>query len=220
MRSFAVIAGLAAAVSAAAYPQYPVASPSSMAPEYPVASPSSKAPEYPVASPSSKAPEYPVASPSSKAPEYPVASPSSKAPEYPVANPSSKAPEYPVASTTKIVTGLTTVCPEPTTITYGTKTITVSKSTTLVIPDITMTTVYPVKPTAHVPVYSQAPPAHSSGAVVPYPSQNATVPAYTPPASTGVKPSGTKPATPEFTGAAAQAGVGLLAVVGAIAAFL
>ncbi|KAH7363712.1 hypothetical protein BKA66DRAFT_573407 [Pyrenochaeta sp. MPI-SDFR-AT-0127] len=196
MRSFAVIAGFAAAANAYAY-GYPAYNTTSVAP-----------PTYET----SKAPEYPAYPESSKAPEYPAYPESSKAPEYP------SYPEAPAYTTTKVVTGLTTVCPEPTTVTYGHKTYTVKSSTTLIDDDCEYTTTYevkptptPVKPTGHYapPAYSSAPP------VVPYPSKNATTP-Y----PTGVKPSSTKPVTPEFTGAAAQAGVGLMAVIGAVAAFL
>lgn len=199
MRSFAVVTGLVAAANAAAY-GYPAYNTTSVAPPAYVASSSAPAyPVYPVAS-SSKAPEYPA---------YPVAS--SSAPAYPV---------YPVATpvySTKVVTGVSTVCNEPTTITYGTKTYTVKSSTTIIDKTYAYTTTYEVKPTpTPAKPTSVAPPAgYSSAPPAPiYPSaKNATTP-Y----PTGVKPS--KPATPEFTGAAAQAGVGLMAVAGALAAFL
>jgi len=123
---------------------------------------------------------------------------------------------------------LTTVCPEPTTVTYGTKTYTVTKPTTIIDDDCEYTTTYEVKPTpypVHTPVHSEyAPPKYSSVVVphpAPYPSHpagNGTVPVY-PTASNPVKPSATKPATPEFTGAAGKASAGLLAVAGAAAAF-
>lgn len=213
MRSFAVIAGFAAAANAYAY-GYPEAhNTTSSAAPYEATKPA----EYP---------SYPVAS-SSKA-EYPVYPASSSKAEYPVYPASSKTPEHPVY-TTQIVTGVTTVCPEPTTVTYGTKTYVVSKSTTITDNEYSYTTSYLVHPTpaAHEsypaekpsethyapPAYTSAPPAH-----VPYPSAGNGSVVY----PTAGKPSAsvTKPSTPEFTGAAAQAGVGLLAVVGAVAAFL
>lgn len=199
MRSFAVIAGLAAAVNAhaVAYPEASAVVVSSALPAYPVS---------PVVE--SKATPTPAAVTEA----YPV---------------SSEAAAY----TTKVITGLSTVC-ESTTITAGGKTYTVSSSTTLIDNDCVITTSYLAAPTPAVvptpaaassanthyapPVYSQAPPAH-----VPYPSAgNGTAP-Y----PTGAKPapsaSATKPSTPQFTGAAAaQAGVGLMAVIGAVAAFL
>ena len=215
MRSFAVIAGFAAAANAYAY-GYPEAyNTTSVAPP---AYETSKAPEYPA---------YPAESSSAAYPAYPAES--SEAPEYPSYSASSAAPAYPEYTTTSVVTGLTTVCPEATTLTYGTKTYTVTESTTLVDEDCEYTTTYEVKPTPSAayptsvpagkpgathyapPAYSSAPPAQ-----VPYPSAGNGTTAY----PTGVSPSGTKPATPEFTGAAAQAGVGLLAVIGAVAAFL
>lgn len=191
MRSFAVIAGFTAAANAYAY-GYPAYNTTSVAP-----------PTYET----SAAPEYP---------SYPV---SSKAPEYPAYPVSSAAPEYP-SYTTTTVKGLTTVCAEPTTLKVGTKTYTVTKSTTIIDDDCEYTTTVPVKPTP-TPVKPSSAPyvppvASSQPPVVPYPSKNGTAPSY--PSATG-KPSSTKPSTPEFTGAAAQAGVGLLAVIGAVAAY-
>jgi hypothetical protein len=198
MRSFAVVAGFAAAANAYAY-GYPAYNTTSVAP-----------PTYET----SKAPEYPAYPASSSAPGYPA---------YPV---SSKAPEYP-SYTTTTVKGLTTVCAEPTTLKVGTKTYTVTKSTTIIDNDCEYTTTVPVKPTPTpvkpssapvkpssvpvVPVVSSKPP------VVPYPSKNGTAPTY--PVATGV-PTSSKPAPPQFTGAAAQTGAAMLAIVGAVAAFL
>jgi len=193
MRSFAVIAGFAAYANAAAY-GYPAYNTTSVAP-----------PTYKTSS----APAYPA---------YPVSSSAG----YPVS--SAAYPEYPSYTTAKVVYGLTTYCSEATTVTYGKKTYTVSSATTLIDNDCTYTTTYAVKPTPtpakSVPGYSV--PAYQSSApapVVPYPSapaSNATVPAY----GTGVKASSTKPSTAQFTGAAGQVGVGLMAVAGAVAAFL
>lgn len=106
MRSFAVIAGFAAAANAYAY-GYPAYNTTSVAP-----------PAYE----STPAPEYPSYPESSKAPEYPSYPESSKAPEYP------SYPEEPAYTTTKVVYGLTTVCPEPTTVTYGKLSIRVNSS--------------------------------------------------------------------------------------------
>lgn len=189
MRSFAVIAGLAAAANAYAY-GYPAQNSTSVAP-----------PSYET----SKAPAYPVSS----QPAY-GAYPVSSAPGYAVSAP----PTY----TTTTVKGLTTVCEGPTTISVGTKTYTVTKSTTLIDDDCVYTTSYPVKPTPvvgkpSVPVV----PVISTPAVVPYPSKNATVPTY--PVGTAA-PTSSKPAPPQFTGAAAQTGAAMLAIVGAVAAFL
>jgi hypothetical protein len=192
MRSFAVFAGLAAAANAAAvYP--PTYNTTSVAP-----------PTYET----SEAPAYPAYPVSSKAPEYP---------SYPVSSqPAEYYPEQPYYTTTKVLYGLTTYCPEPTTVVYGKKTYTVKTATTIIDDDCEYTTTYVVKPTPTPVKPTYAPPVYSSQPPAVYPSKNATAPVY----PTGVKPSSTKPATPEFTGAAAQAGVGLMAVIGAVAAFL
>lgn len=196
MRSFAVVAGFAAAVNAYAYPAYNATS--SVAP-----------PSYE----SSKAPEYPA---------YPASS-SVGYPSYPV---SSKAPEYGYTVTT--VKTLSTVCATPTTLKVGTKTYTVTKSTTIIDNDCEYTTTVPVKSTpapvkpSSAPVVKVSsvytPPVVSSKpVVVPYPSKNGTAP--TTPVATGV-PTSTKPTPSQFTGAAAQTGAAMLAIVGAVAAFL
>jgi len=193
MHSFAVIVGFAATASAAAY-GYPAYNSSSVAP-----------PTYQTSS----AVAYPVYSASK--PAYPVSS-------------SMAYPEYPSYTTTKVVTGLTTVCPEPTTVTYGSKTYTVKSSTTIIDNDCEYTTTYAVKPTpsasASKAIYTP-PAAYSSAPPAPmYPSapQGSNATAVYP---TGAMPSATKPTSPaQFTGAAGQAGVGLMAVIGAVAAFL
>lgn len=202
MRSFAVIAGLAASANAYAY-GYPAYNETSSAPSYPAVSTPAGYPVY--GAPSSAPVGYPVAS-----------SPAG----YPV---SSKAPEYP-SYTTTTVKGLTTVCPEPTTLKVGTKTYTVTKSTTIVDNDCEYTTTVPVKPTPTPVKPSSAPaPVKPSSAPAPppvvpvYPSKNGTAPTY--PVATGT-PTSTKPAPSQFTGAAAQTGAAMLAIVGAVAAFL
>ena len=194
MRSFAVIAGLAASANAYAY-GYPAVNETSSAPSYPAVSTPAGYPVY--NAPSSSAPAYGA---------YPV---------------SSKAPEYP-SYTTTTVKGLTTVCPEPTTVTYGTKTYTVTKSTTLVDDDCEYTTTVPVKPHPTPVKPSSAYPVKPSAPAPPpvapvYPSKNGTAPTY--PVATGT-PTSTKPAPSQFTGAAAQTGAAMLAIAGALAAFL
>lgn len=196
MRSFAVIAGLAASANAYAY-GYPAYNETSSAPAYPAVSTPAGYPVY--GAPSSSAPAYGA---------YPV---------------SSKAAEYP-SYTTTTVKGLTTVCPEPTTLKVGTKTYTVTKSTTIVDDDCEYTTTVPVKPTPTPVKPSSVPaPVKPSSAVAPppvhpvYPSKNGTAPTY--PVATGT-PTSTKPAPSQFTGAAAQTGAAMLAIVGAMAAFL
>jgi len=169
---------------------------------------------YPVAS--SVVPSVPAYAASSA-----VESKSTPAPVYVASSAAPSTAQY----TTSVIKGLTTVC-ESTTLTYGTKTYTISSSTTLIDEDCEITTSYPVvKPT---PVAASSANTHyapsaytpAASAYVPYPSAgNGTVPH-----PTGAQPvpaSSTKPSTAQFTGAAAaQAGVGLMAVVGAFAAFL
>lgn len=150
-----------------------------------------------------------------------VASLATPAPVYAASSPAPSAAQY----TTQVIKGLTTVC-ESTTLTYGSKTYTVSSSTTLIDEDCEITTSYPVvKPT---PVAASSTstlcttPAYvpSASAAIPYPSAgNATVPHAT--GAVPVPATASKPSASQFTGAAAaQAGVGLMAVVGAVAAFL
>lgn len=226
MRSFAVVAGFAVAANAYGYGYHAEVYNTTMTSATP-----SKPAEYSVASSSTPVEDYPVHSVSSMTPEHPV-------------------------YTTKVVTGLTTVCPEPTTVTYGTKTYVVKTSTTIIDEDCEYTTTYPAKPTptpaqpTHEAPSSMAPhessmaPSYPASSMPPAPAVSSIMTHYAPPASqtpvatppahvpypsagngtvphpTAATPSSTKPATSEFTGAAAQAGVGLLAVVGAVAAFL
>lgn len=236
MRSFAVVALIGAAV---AMPQYEAAEPSTSVYEaYPVET--SSAPVYEATTPayetSSSVPsydaEYPASSSSAKyevessSSAYAVSTPVYS--EYPVHTPSSsvKYEEYPVTST-KIVPETTFVCPTPTVVTYEEKTYSITKATTLTISSystvVIKTTHTPEaeKPSSkhETPVYSATVPPPVAPTHAPYPSKNATVPHVPQGTATGY-PTSTKPSTPEFTGAAAQAGVGLLAVVGALAAFL
>jgi hypothetical protein len=141
----------------------------------------------------------------------------------------------PVYETT-VVSEYTTVCPGPTEIPIGPgKTITVTEATTLTITDCPCTVSKPVYTPAPseapskgpskvptTPIYT--PPVVPGSSAVPYyPSGNASVPVV--PAPTGTPPpsvpSGTSTPKPsEFPGAAGKAGLSLLAVAGALAAFL
>lgn len=236
MRSFAVAAIIGAASAAAVYPVE-----SSSAPVYEATTPAYAASTpvyetssvaynaYPVSS-SAAYPEYPAASSSAKyeasTPVYSQGYPASSSAAYSVASSSAKYVEYPITST-KIVQETTFVCPTPTVVTYEDKTYSVTKATTLTVSSYTTTVVKTTqtpeaeKPSSKpvTPVYgTSAPPAVHTYA--PYPSKNATAPHSAPQGTATGYPTSTKPSTPEFTGAAAQAGVGFLAVVGAIAAFL
>ncbi|KAL1793852.1 hypothetical protein ACET3X_007273 [Alternaria dauci] len=238
MRSFAVIAGFAAvALAAPQYEAYPAAPASSSAPaEYPA---------YPAES--SSAPAYEAASSAAEYPSYPAETSAAYEASKPAYEASSAAPVYsatkPAYTTTEVVHATSYVCPEPTTITYGASTYTISSSTTLSIPEYTATYVHTPsaevptvpKPTASVtasvsghpsvPEASHTAPGYSAAPPAPlYPSSNGTVP-HVPagtgyPTGTGAVPSSTKPATPEFTGAAGKVTVGFFAIAGAVAAFL
>lgn len=138
--------------------------------------------------------------PSDVYPVYPTESSSEVYPVYPTETPSD-------VYTTKVVTELTTYCPSATEVTYGTKTYTVTEATTLTITDCPCTVI-------ETPSYTPAPP---SPVYPTYPVNGTTVvPVY--PTGTGVSPTTTAP--PEFTGAAAKVGAGVMAVVAAAAAFL
>merc|ERR1712137_1476582 len=181
---------------------------------------------------------YPAASSAAEYPSYPVES--SSAPAYEASKPAETHPAY---TTTEVVHATSYVCPEPTVITHGPSTYTISTSTTLDIPEYTATYVHtpepemPSKPSMTepppVPEATESPPAPAESAPaethpaysavppVPYPSANGTVPAGPGYATgTGAMPSATKPSTPEFTGAAGKATVGFFAIAGALAAFL
>jgi len=115
----------------------------------------------------------------------------------------------------------TTVCPGPTEIPIAPgSTITVTEATTLTITNCPCTITKPVE----TPTYTPAPVVPSSAAPY-YPPGNssATVPVPVPAPSgtapTSVYPTGT-PSPSEFPGAAGKAGLSLLAVAGALAAFL
>ncbi|CAI6334627.1 unnamed protein product [Periconia digitata] len=134
----------------------------------------------------------------------------------------STVPAPPVYSTT-VVPQYTTVCSAGATVSYGPSSYsTVSKPTTLTIPNYTIVTPVPLpsapvesKPVPSAPVYTTAP---APSAPV-YPTANGTVPA--PPAPTGTAPGAPgASAPPNFPGAAGKTGLSLLAVAGALAAFL
>lgn len=114
--------------------------------------------------------------------------------------------------TTEVVTALTTYCPEPTTVSYGTQTYVVTKPTTLTITG-PCTVTRPITVVSSVICNGCDKPAPTFP-----PKQNATVPIAHP---TGGHPVATKP--PVVTAGAAQAavlsGAGLAGVLG-LAAFI
>lgn len=146
------------------------------------------------------------------------------APSYETPSPSA----YPPVYETTVVSEYTTVCPGPTEVPIGPgKTITVSESTTLTITDCPCTISKPVytpgpSPPAYTPG-SPAPPAYTSAPYYPPANSSAPYVPVPPPSGTGVPtsvyPTGT-PSPSEFPGAAGKAGLSLLAVAGALAAFL
>jgi hypothetical protein len=146
----------------------------------------------------------------------------------------------PVVYTTEVVTALTTYCPEPTTLTHGNKTYTVTEPTTFTITDCPCTVTKPQSEYPH-PVPTPGKPGKPGKPEVPGPHPTAPAPGNpehpgkpgkpeypAPPATTGpvpVNPTGTYPA-PEGTQPAivtAAAGriapAGILAFIGAIALF-
>lgn len=100
--------------------------------------------------------------------------------------------------TTEVVTQYTTYCPEPTTITDGDNTITVTEPTTLTI------THCPTGCTIKKPIYTTSEVVCNN---CPKPTSNATAP---------VNPPST-PSTPVTAGAAKLAGAGLAVFIGAVA---
>jgi hypothetical protein len=118
----------------------------------------------------------------------------------------------------------TTVCPGPTEIPIGpSSTITVTEATTLTITNCPCTITKPVAPT-ETPGYTPPAPVAPSSAPAPYyPPGNSSAPYVPAPTATGVPtsvyPTGT-PSPSEFPGAGAKTGLSLLAVAGALAAFL
>lgn len=127
---------------------------------------------------------------------------------------------------TTVVSEYTTVCPGPTEIPIGPgKTITVTESTTLTITNCPCTISKPVyTPAPSSPAYTPAPPVYPTSSPAPYyPPGNSSAPYVPAPTGTGVPTSVYPTSTPtpsEFPGAAGKAGLSLLAVAGALAAFL
>jgi len=132
----------------------------------------------------------------------------------------------PVYETTT-VSSTEIVCPGPTEIPIGGgSTITVSTSTTLTITDCPCTFTYPVVPTEvpEVPsTYVPGVPTSAVPAPPTYPTSNGTVPVAPAPYPTGTAAPTTgapAPGPTEFPGAAGKAGLSLLAVAGALVAYL
>ncbi|CAA9957331.1 hypothetical protein CFE70_000896 [Pyrenophora teres f. teres 0-1] len=193
MRSFAVIAGLAAVAVAAphyenAYPAAPAGSvtASSAAPAgTPSGTPPAGYPSYPEVTPSASA--------SHSAPGYGASSPSAaQSSSAPAHVASSSAPVY--ATTTEVISATTYECPKPTTITHGPSTYIITSSTVLSIPHYTATYVHSASPTPVAPAPTASKPAYTP--VVP--EASVTKPAYTPvvPEASVTKP-GYTPAVPE-----------------------
>ncbi|KAK4498058.1 hypothetical protein PRZ48_010714 [Zasmidium cellare] len=160
----------------------------------------------------------------------------------PAANSTSAAPAY----VTEVLTSYTTYCPGPTSITHNGVTYTVTEATTLTITNCPCTVTKPAyssvvsscstcstpaaPTTPAAPSYPASSPVSpvspsSPVAPVPYPSGNATIPAYTkaPTVGTGAytPPASTSPVAPAYTGAANKASfgvAGLLAAAGFVAA--
>jgi hypothetical protein len=130
-------------------------------------------------------------------------------------------PAAPVYVTT-VVSEYTTVCPGPTEIPVGpSSTITVTEATTLTVTDCPCTVTYPAESTPAYTPPAYTPVAPSSSPAPYYPSGNASVPVYPTGTTAPTTPAGTSTPSPsEFPGAAGKAGLSLLAVAGALAAFL
>ncbi|KAM0345425.1 hypothetical protein ACHAPU_006588 [Fusarium lateritium] len=155
----------------------------------------------------------------------------------------------PVVYTTEVVTALTTYCPEPTTLTHGNSTYTVTEPTTLTITDCPCTVTKPNTDYPH-PMPTPIQPGKPGKPVVPGPHPTAPapghpekpqpehpgkpeVPAPSGPAPTGPAPTGPIPVNPTATypvpegtqpaivtaAAGRVAPAGLLAFIGAIALF-
>ncbi|KAH6697611.1 hypothetical protein F5X68DRAFT_226972 [Plectosphaerella plurivora] len=106
-----------------------------------------------------------------------------------------------VTYTTEVVTAYTTYCPEPTTLTHGDKTYTITEATTLTITDCPCTISKPVLTTSAHPVPTAYPPPPAP------PAANTSIPVVPAPA----------PSAPAEAGAAKFAAAGLAAVLGAAA---
>jgi len=111
---------------------------------------------------------------------------------------------------TETVSSIVTYCPEPTEITHGTNTYTVTEPTTLTITDCPCTVTKPVttiSPPTDIPA---PPPAPTNGTIPGVPQPTGGVP----------PPSSDTPEAPQPTGAASKATVGLAGLVGLAAFFL
>ncbi|KAI9167695.1 Clock-controlled protein [Paramyrothecium foliicola] len=132
-----------------------------------------------------------------------------------------------VTVVTEVVSSYVTYCPEPTQITHGDKTYTVTEATTLTITDCPCTITKPIITTSHVECVTCVPHVPTSVPAPPPPHNNATIPAPPPPATNVPVPSSSvvppPPATtPPASGAGkamAISGAGLAGVM-ALAAFL
>jgi hypothetical protein len=113
-----------------------------------------------------------------------------------------------VTYTTEIVSSYVTYCPEPTKITHGGVTYTVTKPTTLTITNCPCTVTKPILTTTISKCHDCVKPTSA-------PYNNATT-AVVPPVTSTVLPTGTISKPPPFTGAAARAapGAGLAAILG------
>lgn len=195
MRSFAVVAGFAAAANAYAY-GYPAQNTTSVAPPtYPASTPAG----YPVSSPVG----YPVSS--SPAAYYPSYTTTTIKGLTTVCNgPTTLSVGTKTYTVTKSTTIIDNDCVYTTTVPVKpTPTPAKSSSTPAVKPSST--------PAVKTPI------AYSTPVVGPYPSKNGTAPTY--PVGTSA-PTSTKPTPSQFTGAAAQTGAAMLAIAAAAAAFL
>jgi hypothetical protein len=141
-----------------------------------------------------------------------------------------------LAYETTIVSTISTVCEGPTEIPVGpSSTITVTGHTTVIVTDCPCTLTYPVAPTTAPAAPSSYAPSESSSEAPAVPTTAAPVAPVYPTGSNGTAPaaptgSGAAPTTgapttgaptpTEFPGAAGKAGLSLVAVAGALAAFL
>lgn len=111
---------------------------------------------------------------------------------------------------TEVVTEYTTYCPEPTTLTHGDKTYTITEATTITLP--CPTGCHVTKTLTSSPAAPTVPAGNSSAPAAPTKQPTAAPPA----------PTTANPAPPAFTGAASQLVVsgGAMAAVFGIAAYL
>jgi|SwirhirootsSR2_FD_contig_31_8324672_length_880_multi_4_in_0_out_0_1 hypothetical protein len=117
-----------------------------------------------------------------------------------------------VTYTTEVVTAYTTYCPEATTLTFSSKTYTITKPTTLTITDCPCTVSKPVM-TSTVTACTTCGHANSTATYV-APTGGYTTPAGGVTTSAGATPSHTAP----VTAGAGKVGLSLAAIVAAVAA--